>query len=54
MKRKVAVIGDLFMLSSMFEDALKDRCKLFDLDITTHDFPWPDEAMEHGVHGQRR
>ena len=48
MKRKVAVIGDLFMLSSMFEDALKDRCKLFDLDIRTHDFQWPDQPMEHG------
>ena len=48
MKRKVAVIGDRFMLSSMFEEALKDRCKLFDLDIRTHDFPWPDEPMEHG------
>lgn len=48
MKRKVAVIGDLFMLSAMFEHALKERCKLFDLDIRTHDFPWPDQPMEHG------
>jgi D-3-phosphoglycerate dehydrogenase / 2-oxoglutarate reductase len=48
MKRKVAVIGDRFMLSSMFEDALRERCKVFELDITTHDLPWPDEPMEHG------
>ena len=34
MTRKVAVIGDRFMLSSMFEEALKTRCKLFDLAIT--------------------
>jgi D-3-phosphoglycerate dehydrogenase / 2-oxoglutarate reductase len=48
MIRKVAVIGDRFMLSSMFEDALRERCKLFDLDVSTHDLPWPDEPMEHG------
>ena len=48
MKRKVAVIGDRFMLSSMFAGALRERCKLFDLDISTHDLPWPDEPMEHG------
>ena len=36
------------MLSSMFEDALRERCRLFDLDIRTHDMPWPDEPMEHG------
>jgi D-3-phosphoglycerate dehydrogenase / 2-oxoglutarate reductase len=48
MKRKIAVIGDRFMLSSMFEDALRERCRLFDLDISTHNLPWPDEPMEHG------
>jgi D-3-phosphoglycerate dehydrogenase len=36
------------MLSSMFEEALRDRCRLFDLSIRTHDMPWPDEPMEHG------
>ena len=36
------------MLSSMFEAALRERCRLFDLDIRTHDMPWPDEPMEHG------
>lgn len=45
---KVAVIGDRFMLSRMFEEALRERCNLFELDISTHDLPWPDEAMEHG------
>ncbi len=48
MKRKIAVIGDRFMLSSMFEDALRERCKLFELEVSTHDLPWPDEPMEHG------
>lgn len=48
MIRKVAVIGDRFMLSQIFAEALRERCKLFDLDISTHDLPWPDEPMEHG------
>ncbi len=48
MIRKIAVIGDLFMMSDMFEKALKDRCKIYDLDISTHDLPWPDQPMEHG------
>jgi D-3-phosphoglycerate dehydrogenase / 2-oxoglutarate reductase len=47
-RRKISVIGDRFMLSSMFEEALRERCRLFDLDIRTHDMPWPDEPMEHG------
>ena len=36
------------MLSSMFEEALRERCRLFELDIRTHDMAWPDEPMEHG------
>jgi D-3-phosphoglycerate dehydrogenase / 2-oxoglutarate reductase len=48
MKRKVAIIGDRFMLSSIFESALRGRCKNFDLSISTHDLPWPDVPMEHG------
>jgi hypothetical protein len=46
--RKIAVIGDRFMLSSMFEEALRERCKLTSIAISTHDLPWPDEPMEHG------
>ena len=48
MQVKISVIGDLFMLSSMFEEAIRDRCRLFELDIRSHDLPWPDEPMEHG------
>ena len=48
MPRKIAIIGDLFMLSSMFEEAIRDRCKLFDIGIASHDFQWPDQPMEHG------
>jgi D-3-phosphoglycerate dehydrogenase len=36
------------MLSSMFEAALRERCRLFELDIRKFDLPWPDEPMEHG------
>ncbi len=46
--RKIAIIGDRFMLSSMFEAALRERCKLIDMSISSHDLPWPDEPMEHG------
>jgi D-3-phosphoglycerate dehydrogenase / 2-oxoglutarate reductase len=48
MTRKLSVIGDRFMLSRMFEDAVSERCKAFELSISTHDLPWPDEPMEHG------
>lgn len=48
MSRKIAVIGDRFMLSRLFEDALREGCKNFALNIATHDLPWPDEPMEHG------
>ncbi len=48
MSRRIAVIGDRFMLSRLFEDALRERCKNFALSIASHDLPWPDEAMEHG------
>ncbi|MEM9222613.1 MAG: 2-hydroxyacid dehydrogenase [Pseudomonadota bacterium] len=43
----VAIIGDRFMISQMFEDALLavcgDRITCRKLDL-----PWPDEPMEHG------
>ncbi len=48
MPRKVSIIGDLFMLSSIFEDAIRERCRLHDIAIIRHDLPWPDEPMEHG------
>ncbi len=48
MRRKISIIGDLFMLSGMFEQAILDRCRLFEIEIRKHDFPWPDSPMEHG------
>ena len=47
MKRNLAIIGDLFMLSSMFEAAIRERSS-DNLAIRTLDLPWPDEPMEHG------
>ena len=46
--RKIAIIGDLFMLSDMFEQAILERCRLFEIEISKHDFQWPDAPMEHG------
>ena len=48
MPRKLSIIGDLFMLSNMFEQAIRERCHLFDIDIRKHDLQWPDVPMEHG------
>jgi D-3-phosphoglycerate dehydrogenase / 2-oxoglutarate reductase len=48
MRRKIAIIGDHFMLSTMFEEALNHRCKEFEIEIRSHTLPWPDQPMEHG------
>jgi D-3-phosphoglycerate dehydrogenase len=44
---KIAIIGDRFMLPSMFEEALRACCS-DGLAIETMEMPWPDEPMEHG------
>jgi D-3-phosphoglycerate dehydrogenase len=48
MRRDLAIIGDRFMLSKAFEQAVRERCPGIDLGITAFDLPWPDEPMEHG------
>jgi D-3-phosphoglycerate dehydrogenase len=45
---KVAIMGDRFMLSEIFETAIRARCSHEDLAIRRHDLAWPDEPMEHG------
>ncbi len=45
---KISIIGDRFMQSAMFAEALKEKCKAFETEFSLHDFPWPDEPMEHG------
>ena len=47
MRREVAIIGDRFMLSEMFEAALGDACG-DRVEMRLHELPWPDEPMEHG------
>ncbi len=44
---KIAIVGDRFMLPSMFETAIRSRCSSA-LDIATFELPWPDEPMLHG------
>jgi D-3-phosphoglycerate dehydrogenase / 2-oxoglutarate reductase len=48
MVRKVVIIGDRFMLSRLFEEALLQRCDAYELAVYKHELPWPDEPMEHG------
>jgi D-3-phosphoglycerate dehydrogenase len=48
MPRKIAIIGDLFMKSDIFAEAILAACPDADLEIRKHDLPWPDEPMEHG------
>lgn len=44
---EIAIIGDRFMLSDMFEDALHAACGDA-IACRKLDLPWPDEPMEHG------
>jgi D-3-phosphoglycerate dehydrogenase / 2-oxoglutarate reductase len=48
MTRKISIIGDRFMLSDIFEHALRERCNGYELSILKHDLAWPDVPMEHG------
>jgi len=47
MTRKIAIVGDNFMLPDVFEKKILERCKL-ELEIKKLQQPWPDEPMEHG------
>src|SRR5271169_2650004 len=40
-------MGDRFMLPSMFEKAIREKCGEA-AEIRSHEMPWPDEPMEHG------
>jgi D-3-phosphoglycerate dehydrogenase / 2-oxoglutarate reductase len=48
MLHEISIIGDRFMRSDMFEEAIRERCRLHELNIRKFDLPWPDEPMEHG------
>ncbi|MEO0387151.1 MAG: 2-hydroxyacid dehydrogenase [Pseudomonadota bacterium] len=47
MSVEVAIIGDRFMVSDMFEAALHEACGT-GVTCRKLDLPWPDEPMEHG------
>jgi D-3-phosphoglycerate dehydrogenase len=47
MTQNIAIIGDRFMLPSMFEAAIRDKCG-DGLAIRSHEMPWPDVPMQHG------
>jgi D-3-phosphoglycerate dehydrogenase / 2-oxoglutarate reductase len=48
MTREIAIMGDNFMLSRMFESAIRERCADAALAIRLQDLPWPEQPMEHG------
>jgi D-3-phosphoglycerate dehydrogenase len=47
MTRKIAIIGDRFMLPEVFRSEIEKACGM-GLDIRMLEQPWPDEPMEHG------
>jgi D-3-phosphoglycerate dehydrogenase len=47
MTRKIAIIGDRFMLPEVFRAKIEEACG-HGLDIRTLENAWPDEPMEHG------
>ena len=49
MTAEVAIIGDRFMLSSMFREELEKACGR-EIRCTTMDLPWPDEPMHQAPH----
>jgi D-3-phosphoglycerate dehydrogenase / 2-oxoglutarate reductase len=44
---EIAIIGDRFMLPSMFESAIREKMGS-EVAIRSMEMPWPDEPMEHG------
>jgi len=46
-KPTIAIIGDRFMLPSMFEKAIRAKSGA-SLEIRSYEMPWPDEPMQHG------
>jgi D-3-phosphoglycerate dehydrogenase len=46
-KADIAIIGDRFMLPSVFETAIRRKCGDA-LSIRSHEMPWPDAPMQHG------
>jgi D-3-phosphoglycerate dehydrogenase len=48
MARKIAIIGDNFMLPEVFQREIEKACGDTELEVRTLKHAWPDEPMEHG------
>jgi D-3-phosphoglycerate dehydrogenase len=48
MARKIAIIGDNFMLPEVFQREIEKACGETELEVRTLKHAWPDEPMEHG------
>ncbi|RVJ44491.1 oxidoreductase, partial [Sinorhizobium meliloti] len=45
--KKIAIIGDRFMLPDVFRDKIVEACG-DEHEISMLELPWPDVPMEHG------
>ena len=52
MSKSIAIIGDRFMLPSVFAEHIRAACGN-GVDLRTLEQPWPDEPMEHGYAGSK-
>jgi D-3-phosphoglycerate dehydrogenase / 2-oxoglutarate reductase len=52
MARSIAIVGDRFMLPSLFAERIAAACGN-GIDIRILEQPWPDEPMEHGYAGSK-
>ena len=52
MSNSIAIVGDRFMLPSVFAEHIRIACGN-GVDIRTLEQPWPDEPMEHGYAGSK-
>jgi D-3-phosphoglycerate dehydrogenase len=52
MSSSIAIVGDRFMLPSVFAERIVAACGN-GVDIRTLEQPWPDEPMEHGYAGSK-
>lgn len=52
MTRKIAIIGDNFILPKMYEEELRKACSDIDLDIRLRKEDWPDTPTLHGYSGE--
>ena len=50
MSNSIAIVGDRFMLPSVFAERIAAACGN-GVNIRTLEQPWPDEPMEHGYAG---